>query len=99
MNVSIDIDRLSVALHGVSALQAQAAIAGLESELRRRLGNLTERALLTGDLDVVNIGPIHVDPRMGTATLDAAQLRSLIAERLMLALTASAPAADAGEIE
>jgi hypothetical protein len=83
----------------VSALQAQAAITGLESELRRRLGNLTERALLTGDLGVVNIGPIHVDPRLGTSTLDAAQLRSLIAERLVLALTTAAPAGDAQEME
>ena len=94
MNVSIDIDRLSVALHGVSAQQAQAAIAGLESELKLRLGNLAERALVSGDLGVVNIGPIHVDAKMGTSTLDAAQLRSLIAERLVLALTTAA-----GEVE
>lgn len=90
MNVSVDIDRLSLALHGVSAQLAEAAIAGLAPELRRRLGNLTERALVTGDLGVVHVGPI-----LGEATLDAATLRGLIAERLVMALTTPEREADA----
>jgi hypothetical protein len=87
MSLTLDIDRLSLALHGVSAQIAEAAIAGLEPELRRRLGNLTERALVSGDLGVVRIGPIA-----SSATLDVAALRGLIAERLVLALTTSGSA-------
>lgn len=90
MSASIDIDRLSLALHGVSAEIAEAAIAGLAPELRRRLGNLTERSLVTGDLGVVHVGPI-----LDQATLDVAALRALIAERLVLALTAPARQAPA----
>jgi hypothetical protein len=84
MNFNIDIERLSISLHGVSRGVAEAAIAGLDQELRRRLGNLTQRSLVSGDVGVLRIGPI-----MGPATLDPAALRGLIAERLVLALSSA----------
>jgi len=86
MTFHIDIERLSIALHGVSAQVAEAALTGLDAELRRRLGNITPRALITGDLGVVRIGAIS-----GPATLDPAMLRSLIADRLVFALSAREP--------
>jgi len=91
MSFSIDIERLSIALHGVSRGVAEAAVAGLDGELRRRLGNLAQRSLVTGDLGVVRVGPIA-----GPATLDPSVLRALIAERLVFALS-NPPRADTGE--
>lgn len=81
MTTNIDIGRLSIALHGVSAEVAEAAVAGLDVELRRRLGALTGRALVTGDLGIIDIGPLAGTP-------DPAALRALIAERLVFALSA-----------
>lgn len=89
MSHTIDIDRLSIALHGVSANVAEAALSGLGAELKRRLGNVSERALITGDF-----GMLRMDGISGTAVLDPAALRGLIAERLILALTQAAPSAD-----
>ena len=86
MSRVVDIDRLSIGLHGVSAQIAEAAVVGLDAELGRRLGDLVGRALATGDLGVVHIGPIT-----GAAVLDAGALRGLIAERLVWAITTDAP--------
>jgi hypothetical protein len=86
MSDTLDIDRVAIALHGVSAQVAEAALAGLEVELRRRLGSLTARTLVSGDLGFVQIGPIT-----SRNVLDAAALRGLIAERLVWALTEAVP--------
>ncbi|MGH8265245.1 MAG: hypothetical protein ACRET4_17335 [Steroidobacteraceae bacterium] len=91
MSLSIDIERLSISLHGVSAQVAAAAASGLDGELRRRLGALAGRGLTSGDLGSVRLGSIAV-----SGTLDAAQLRGLIVERLLLALTDSPPGRDGG---
>ncbi len=82
MSLVIDIERLSIALHGISAGVAEAAVNGLDEELRRRLGALAGRALVSGDLGIVRLGAIT-----GSAVLDAAALRGLIADRLVLALS------------
>lgn len=74
----IEIDRLEIVLDGVSAAVAEAAAAGLEAELRRRLGALSLVAASGTDLA---IGPLAVP-----AGVDAATLRALIAERLLGAL-------------
>lgn len=92
MSLTIDIDRLSVRLHGVSAGVAEAAVVGLDEEVRRRLGNLAGRSLVSGDLGVVRVGAIA-----GAGTLDAAALRGLIAERLVFALSNPTPAVDEEE--
>jgi hypothetical protein len=91
MSFTIDIERLSIALTGVSRGIAEQAVAGLDAELRRRLGNTTQRALVSGDLGVMRIGPIA-----GPATNDPSVLRDLIADRLILALS-QAPAAETRE--
>lgn len=90
MSHVIDIDRLSIALHGISAGVAEAAVSGLDEELRRRLGALTGRSLMSGDLGIVHVGVIT-----GSAVLDVASLRGLIADRLVFAL--SSPSATTGE--
>lgn len=92
MSITIDIDRLSIALHGVSAGVAEAAATGLDEELRRRLGNLAGRSLVSGDLGVVRIDAIAA-----TGVLDAAALRGLIAERLVFALSSPTPSANEEE--
>lgn len=92
MSVRIGIDRLSIALHGVSQDVAEAAVSGLDVELRRRLGGMTRRALTSGDLGVISIGPIAAP-----GTLDPGALRALIAERLVFAL--SSPLAETEEQE
>jgi len=77
----------------VSAQIAAAAAAGLDGELRRRLGALAGRGLTSGDLGAVRLGSVAVG-----GTLDVAQLRGLIVERLLLALTESPPVrVDRGE--
>jgi len=77
---TIDIDRLNVALHGVSAVVAEEAMAGLESVLRRRLGGLRGSAV-TSAVPELRIGPLDL-PRGA----DAAALRALVADRLLEAL-------------
>jgi hypothetical protein len=92
MSARIGIDRLSIALHGISREVAEAAVAGLDGELRRRLGGMIGRALNSGDLGVISIGPIAAP-----GTLDPGALRALIAERLIFAL--SQPTAETEEQE
>lgn len=75
-----DVDRLVLSLHGVSADIARAAAENLGAELERRLG-AGARRWIESDLGVVLIG-------VEAATLDAAALRGLIAERVALALGA-----------
>jgi hypothetical protein len=82
MSISIDIDRLSISLQGVSPGVAEAAMVGLDDELRRRLGNLGERSFTNGDLGVLRIGPVEHSLRN-----DPAMLRGLIADRLIDALS------------
>lgn len=94
MSRLIDIDRISIALHGISATVAEAAVEELDEELRRRLGHLVERALISGDL-----GMVHVTAVSGEAPLDAASLRGLIAERLVFALSTPVATTEAPERE
>jgi len=76
----IEIDRLEIALSGVSALVVEEAVAGLEGELRRRLGGM-RGSVATAAVPQLQVGPLDVPPRA-----DAAVLRALIAERLLDAL-------------
>lgn len=75
--INIDINRINIALHGVSALVAEAAVAGLEGELKRRLGVTSVGNMAAFDIGELSIGPVHSD-----MVLDAAALRGIIAERL-----------------
>lgn len=77
-SVQIDIDRVAVALHGVSSLVVEAAVSGLENEVRRRLGVLPTGPSTALYLEELAVGPVH-----SRVALDAAALRGLIAERLV----------------
>src|SRR5688572_5014687 len=80
-NVNLDIDRLSISLHGVSAGVAQEAVADLAQELRRRLASLPPQSLPSLDMGGLAVGPLNA-----SGTLDATSLRDLIADRLVQAL-------------
>jgi len=81
----IEIDRLEIALDGVSAQVAEHAVAGLEGELRRRLASLPLGAAATA-VPQLAVGPLDLPPNA-----DAAALRALIAERLLGALVRGQP--------
>ena len=76
---TIEIGRLNIALHGVTAGVAEAAVGGLEGALRRRLGSLRIGRPL--DLPSLTIDAVDLPP-----DADAAALRELLAERLARAL-------------
>ncbi len=77
----INIERLNISLHGVSAIVAEQASQDLEAELKRQLGAI--RVSQRGGMDpgFVDFGPLQVNPN-----IDGATLRSLIAERLSAVL-------------
>jgi hypothetical protein len=77
--VMVEIGRLDIALHGVSADIAEAAVSGLESALRRRLDAL--HLYRTRDVPALRIDALDLPPQT-----DAAALRDLLAERLIEAL-------------
>ena len=80
--MDVEIDRIRVALHGVSAELVEAAVAGLEAEIGRRLGSLGSVSRLEArDLGELSVGPLHSD-----SVLDAGALRGVIAERLAEAI-------------
>jgi len=73
----IAIERLNIAVHGVSSLVVEQALAGLEGELRRRLGSLRGGWAAVA-VPALRVGPLELPPGA-----DAAALRELIAERLL----------------
>lgn len=83
--INIDINRLTINLHGISAMLAEQAVNGLEQELQRRLGVLAKGELSDFDIGDLSLGPIH-----STTQLDAAALRSLLVERLITQIQHSA---------
>jgi hypothetical protein len=87
--MKLQIDRLALTLHGVSAETARAAVDGLDAEIRRRLSG-PARGWVERDLGVVVIGPVELK-----RARDAAALRGLIAERLALALGGAGGEAEA----
>ena len=88
----VEIGRLNVVVHGVSALVAEQALAGLEGELRRRLGSM-RGTWEAAAVPALRVGPIDLPPGA-----DAASLRHLIAERLLEAWLqpSGRPPAEAG---
>lgn len=86
----VDIDRVGIVLHGVSAELAESAAAGLEGALRRRLGALhVSRSL---DVPALRIDALDLPPQA-----DASVLRDLLAERLVQAIAAVLPGTVARE--
>ena len=80
MSRGMAIDRLNISIHGVSALVVEEALAGLEGELRRRLG-ACRSAWDAAAVPELRVGPLDLPPGS-----DAAALRGLIAEGLLEAL-------------
>lgn len=80
-NYRININRLNISMHGVSAAVVDEASENLEAELKRRLGTLRISQRGIADLGFINLGLIDIAP-----STDGATLRSLIAERLSAAL-------------
>ncbi|VAW69253.1 hypothetical protein MNBD_GAMMA10-3355 [hydrothermal vent metagenome] len=76
--INIDINRISISLHGISSEVVEAAVNGLESELVRRLSSLTFNHLSNYDAGDLSIGPIYK-----TSRLDAISLRNLIVENVI----------------
>ncbi len=81
--IKININRVTVALHGVSAQVVESAVKGLEEELHRRLGSLPPG--ISTDID---IGELSLGPVRNTSVLDGAALRGIIAEQLAGAVRA-----------
>jgi len=79
MSRMLDIGRLSITLHGVSADLAEAAASGLEDALRRRLGGL--RLDRAGSVPELRLDALDLPRRV-----DAAVLRELIAAHLVEAI-------------
>jgi hypothetical protein len=73
----IEIDRIQIALHGVSAQVVEAAAMDLDQELRRRLGVFPQNDMAAFDMAELAIGSVKSE-----VTLDAAALRGIIAERM-----------------
>ncbi len=84
MNVSIE--RITINLHGISATVVEAAVEGLEAELRRRLG-----VLRAGDLSAFDAAELALPPVKVRGTVDAPVLRGLIVERIVQALITQPP--------
>ena len=89
--VSIDVGRLDLALHGVSAAVAEAAVEGLEGALRRRLGALPPDRRGAFEQADLALGALE----SGSA-LDAGALRGIIADRLVEAILAAGHGGTAG---
>ena len=78
--ICVDISRIQVGLHGISAQVVEEATAGLESELSRRLGTFPGGY---SDLAAIDIGELAIGPIHSSTVLDAAALRGIIADRLV----------------
>jgi len=88
----LNIGRIQIALHGVSAQVAEEAVAGLEGALRSRLGVLPVYGMAGADMGELALNPVH-----STVMLDANALRALIAERLADAIQTRIAVADTGD--
>jgi hypothetical protein len=91
MTINVDIDRLNISLHGLSAQLIEEATQGLDKELSRRLGmHGLGQHLSAGSMgfqiDHVSLDSIQVNNSIGSATL-----RALIAERLLEAIGVQQP--------
>lgn len=84
MKVDVDLGRVTLSLHGVSAQMAEEAVDGLGEELRRRLG-----ALALGDVASFDCAELALAPFTAPTVLDAGALRGMIAERLTAAIFTS----------
>jgi nucleoid-associated protein YejK len=86
MTMNVDINRLHISLHGVSAQMIEAAMLDMDKELGERLEMQGpeygfSHQSLSVNIDEMALRPIHMD-----ATVNVAGLRGLIADRLLEAI-------------
>ena len=86
MSMNVNVGRLQISLHGVSAQMIEAAVQGLDAELGRRLGVRKLGQGLNSKTAAVDIAELALSPLHLSTTLDAAGLRGLIADRLLDAI-------------
>ena len=91
---TVDIDRIELAMFGVSAAEAEAAAGAIDTALRHRLAGWRP--------DIIGAAPVSLGDldlgRIDIARLDAPALATLIADRLIAQLDgAMAPASTTGE--
>lgn len=84
--IAIDIQRLTISLHGISAEVVEQAVSGLEQELQRRLG-----VWPCGELTALDMVELSLPRIESEQILDSSALRGLIAERLATALLSAMP--------
>lgn len=85
----IDIDRLQIAVYGVSSDIVEEAVGGLEAEFQRRLG--VRRGMPPTAAAELRLGRLDLPARA-----DAAAVRALLAERLLEALVPAPGTARSG---
>jgi hypothetical protein len=90
----LQLDRLDIRLHGVSAAVAERAVAGLAEALQSRLQGVTPGAAPMIDLGGLELAPLQLD-----AGVDADGLRALLAERIGSALQRSVEGGGGGPTE
>ena len=86
--MNININRLNISVHGLSAQLIEEAVHGLDKELGKRVClQGFGQPLLTGSVNIqtdqISLDAVHID-----SAIDSATLRGLIAERLLEALDA-----------
>ena len=84
--MQISIDRVHIALHGISAQVVETAMSGLEEEMSQRLGVLSSVPGFPGG--VLEVAELAIGPMRLGLSPDAATLRGLIADRLVEMLQA-----------
>ena len=80
-NYKINIQRINVSMHGVSAAVVEQAAENIERELRRQLAQLLISASNKTDIESLDLGSLNIES--GT---DSEALHNLIAERLSAVL-------------
>lgn len=96
--MNIDIGRMNISLHGISAEVVEESTAGLEEELRRRLGTRMQGQGLNSKTANIDLAELALSPVHVSTTLNAAGLRSLIADRLVEAIEAQQLASESTEL-
>ena len=79
---SLDINRINIALHNMSADVAEQAIEGLATDLGLRL-----QMMRIHDLSSMDVGELSVGPIKQEAPFDAASLRALLVDNIIQQIT------------
>jgi hypothetical protein len=83
--LQLQINRLEISLHGISAQLVEQAVGGLEETLRRRLQGMTLGARHGLDMAQLTLAPLQVG-----SDIDVAGLRALLVEQIEYAVLRAA---------